>query len=611
MFSVILNTGAIQFEFLKVTGVTQSRGTHQTVTTPPSLSINGEKVSVFEQSKQKNVTNAIKEVKNLLESITSITTKDLSIIADILQQIDGSERTLSPSSVQDALDVVSLISDLPVDNDLVSSKTRANSSNRILQAVDNLGAALQLPEGKTSQRFVSGEIALEVWEIGDQPEGSATVIGLQNYINEESNSSVRLVMNVYKDTRLYSQAASASKSQTVRGQNRTLNSGVIAAQLLVDGKQVKDLRGRKVVAVFKPTRLIQPDEKDKFETSCEFWDYSANSGFGDWNPEGYENSKTEQGRIICQCNHLANFAVLMTFYDQTQLEHKKALGYIILAGLIVSIIGIALSMLSFLCIKKLRKSHPQQVMLQLSTALLLSWIVFLAGIDRTSDHGPCIATAAILHYLILASFLWMLMEGILQYLLLVKVMTSNFSHFWWKTAFLSWGVPAIPVITTLAIDPELYRGGKYYCWMGSQVFKYELALPVALIVFANLTIFVLVCLSDNEAWVATIGQPEKTTCGGTVPELLGTALTQRPEGDPASRGRPYAQRETLRPDGDPSRGRPTPRGRPKADFEVPLILPPKPCVRRVCDIALSVSVTFQPVKSPECLFRWSSTDRAR
>ncbi|GFN88378.1 hypothetical protein PoB_001488400 [Plakobranchus ocellatus] len=69
-------------------------------------------------------------------------------------------------------------------------------------------------------------------------------------------------------------------------------------------------------------------------------------------------------------------------------------------------------------------------------------------------------------------------------------------------------------------------------------------------------------LSDKEAWVATVSQPEKTTCGGTVPELLGTALTQRPEADPASRGRPYTQRETLRPEGDPtSRGRPTLRGR--------------------------------------------------
>ncbi|GFO14300.1 LReO_3 protein [Plakobranchus ocellatus] len=72
-------------------------------------------------------------------------------------------------------------------------------------------------------------------------------------------------------------------------------------------------------------------------------------------------------------------------------------------------------------------------------------------------------------------------------------------------------------------------------------------------------------LSDNEAWVATVSQPEKTTCGGTVPELLGTALTQRPEADPAPRGIPYAQRETLRLDGRPNVPRKTqrPEGDPK------------------------------------------------
>ncbi|GFO17421.1 hypothetical protein PoB_004392600 [Plakobranchus ocellatus] len=89
-------------------------------------------------------------------------------------------------------------------------------------------------------------------------------------------------------------------------------------------------------------------------------------------------------------------------------------------------------------------------------------------------------------------------------------------------------------------------------------------------------------LSDNEAWVATVSQPEKTTCGGAVPELLSTALTLRLEGDPASRGRPYvkrqtyAPRETLRPEGDP-----TSRGRPKVDFEVPLIFSPRSLVSRV------------------------------
>ncbi|GFO41544.1 hypothetical protein PoB_006804900 [Plakobranchus ocellatus] len=66
---------------------------------------------------------------------------------------------------------------------------------------------------------------------------------------------------------------------------------------------------------------------------------------------------------------------------------------------------------------------------------------------------------------------------------------------------------------------------------------------------------VSVTLSD-EAWVATVSQPEKTTCGGTVPELLGTALTQRPEGDPTSRGRPTPRGRPYVPRDPASRGRP-------------------------------------------------------
>ena len=89
--------------------------------------------------------------------------------------------------------------------------------------------------------------------------------------------------------------------------------------------------------------------------------------------------------------------------------------------------------------RKLRKSRPQQTLFQLCLALLLSWLVFLAGIERTSDHEGCLAVAAILHYLILASFMWMLMEGLLQYLLFLKVMKPFFNNYMLKTSIISWG----------------------------------------------------------------------------------------------------------------------------------------------------------------------------
>ncbi|CAL1539176.1 unnamed protein product, partial [Lymnaea stagnalis] len=125
----------------------------------------------------------------------------------------------------------------------------------------------------------------------------------------------------------------------------------------------------------------------------------------------------------------------------------------------------------------------------------MSWVVFLAGVTQTSSHAGCIAVAALLHYLILSSFMWMLMEGILQYLLFVKVMNTYFTHYMWKTSIPAWGLPVIPVAIVLIIDPGLYRGGNKYCWMSLPAFYYSFVIPVGLIVLTNIVIFIMVVVS--------------------------------------------------------------------------------------------------------------------
>ncbi|GFS02900.1 adhesion G-protein coupled receptor G4 [Elysia marginata] len=118
-------------------------------------------------------------------------------------------------------------------------------------------------------------------------------------------------------------------------------------------------------------------------------------------------------------------------------------------------------MLFFLCIKKLRQGRPQQTMFQLSLSLVLSWFVFLIGIERTSNYTGCVVVAALLHYLMLTSFMWMLMEAVVQYLLFVKIMNPHISHYMWKMGLPSWGIPVLPVMVILAVDPDLYKGGDH------------------------------------------------------------------------------------------------------------------------------------------------------
>ena len=77
--------------------------------------------------------------------------------------------------------------------------------------------------------------------------------------------------------------------------------------------------------------------------------------------------------------------------------------------------------------------------LNLSIALLLGYVVFLAGIDTAvGNRIGCAFVAALLHYLFTAVFSWMLCEGIMLYLMLVVVF-SKFSQKWWCFLLLGWG----------------------------------------------------------------------------------------------------------------------------------------------------------------------------
>ncbi|XP_070188437.1 adhesion G protein-coupled receptor E5-like [Littorina saxatilis] len=129
--------------------------------------------------------------------------------------------------------------------------------------------------------------------------------------------------------------------------------------------------------------------------------------------------------------------------------------------------------------------------------MLLSWIVFLGGFARRvhGNHVSCLAVAALLHYLILASFMWMLMEGVLAYLMLVKVFDASYSRFMVKAALFAWGLPIVPVAGVIAIDHELYHGGEKYCWMSRTPFYYAFLLPVAMVMLTNIVVYILVVAS--------------------------------------------------------------------------------------------------------------------
>ena len=80
-----------------------------------------------------------------------------------------------------------------------------------------------------------------------------------------------------------------------------------------------------------------------------------------------------------------------------------------------------------------------QVLVNLSVAMFCSALIFLVGVDRTESKAVCKVVAALLHYFILVSFAWMLVNGLLQYLRYVKLVGTYIPQFMVKSMITAWG----------------------------------------------------------------------------------------------------------------------------------------------------------------------------
>nr|KAG5703200.1 hypothetical protein BaRGS_027365 [Batillaria attramentaria] len=349
---------------------------------------------------------------------------DVVYIADILQKATDEE--ISPETGRQILGIINTVNQLD-DITLGESQDLGNATNRLIKAVDKLGDSISLGD-KPNLRLVTDSTALEVWNISHFQNGEGDIIiGLELRLDGgepvkalESDDLVSLFESgnlTYKAT----DAAIFLPKQFVRN--------------VTQGKDAKlAMSVYTSTALFRKGRLYNGSEESSRNLTL--------------------NSKVISAKI----------SVNGDLYGQAELpqEHQFALTIITIIGLCLSIAGLSITIISFLLIKKLRQGRPQQTLFNLALAMLASWIVFLAGFTRVENHVGCVAVAALLHYFILASFMWMLMEGILQYLLFVKVFGTEFDNYMLKTGIPAWGIPLIPVIVVLGIDTDMYRGGDQY-----------------------------------------------------------------------------------------------------------------------------------------------------
>ncbi|KAL5005644.1 hypothetical protein ScPMuIL_016802 [Solemya velum] len=447
----------------------------------------------------------------LTEDADALKTKDVVYVSTILRNLAELD-TVDPKVLEDILTVADNMLKLP-QTIIDESREIASAPTRIVEAVEK--ASEKLDPSARNVKIVRENLATQIWR-SDSTGRGLDVIGLKlindsmETLTDESlitlstdkdvtyptievalvlpssvlvgkRSGVELVMHVYNTDKFFITGGSG------RGK---ANSKIIAAKILKDGDVVTDLGQYNMTTIFQPIM-------DQEEPICGYWNYTANDAAGGWQTDGCFFDGHRDGRAVCKCDHLTNFAILLDFYGDDSLtdEHKLALHIITMIGVCLSIVGLSLTVLCFIFFRKMRIGRSQQTLFNLALSLLCSLIVFVAGISEIEDRNGCIAVAALLHYFILVSFMWMLMEAILQYLRFVKVLGTYIPNFMWKTAIPAWGLPLLPVAVICAVNYELYYGGYDYCWMSLEPFYYAFALPVGIIILINLIVFVVVIVN--------------------------------------------------------------------------------------------------------------------
>ncbi|XP_065279654.1 adhesion G-protein coupled receptor G7 [Emys orbicularis] len=476
---------------------------------------------------QLNSADNISSIASNTQILTSVpeklTTENISTAADIAGQILKNSSQEATATVA-AVATVSQLLDARVSEFNVADDNLADVTANLTQTLEEFslhGSAIQpniavkhisLKPTKTTAFFsaqtVSGSLQSENIKVDEnisdlKPNNNTEVQILINVTKNNSSSgdgSIGFVL--YQNDNFFQ----SKNYKTHFNHAKQIISGHVGSNATVDVKMI-----------FNPK--YDASEMLLHNYACVFWDYSAN----DWSTTGCtkEGNKTE---LRCRCNHTTSFAVLMSF--KINYKYAKPLEIVSNIGSGFSIAGLVITILFQILTRKTRKFSVTWMLVSLCTSMLIFNIIFIFGIDNPNaknnitvstkntlpdsdlvdppENASCTAVAVLLHYFLLATFMWTALNSAHLYLLLLKTLRPIPGHFTLIMSIIGWGVPAVVVAITLGAT---YREGKQlnyrqeeFCWLAVLDDKGEVSikkpmiwaflLVVAVILLFNIIIFV-------------------------------------------------------------------------------------------------------------------------
>ncbi|XP_072492822.1 adhesion G-protein coupled receptor G5 isoform X2 [Notamacropus eugenii] len=218
---------------------------------------------------------------------------------------------------------------------------------------------------------------------------------------------------------------------------------------------------------------------ETYNLTCVFWKIGAGkASWGAWSTEGCTTRLIPPRQVLCCCDHLTYFAVIMKLSStEISAELLDPLTYISIVGCSLSIVASLLTILlnfysrrilgcfprtfNLGTIEHFRKKNDSTtyIHMNLHVSVILLNITFLLSPSLALQPVGCVAIAALLHYALLSCFTWMAIEGFNLYLLLVRVYNIYIQRYILKLSALGWGFPGFLVVLLLLLKSSAY--GRY------------------------------------------------------------------------------------------------------------------------------------------------------
>nr|XP_026689892.1 adhesion G protein-coupled receptor E3-like [Ciona intestinalis] len=269
-----------------------------------------------------------------------------------------------------------------------------------------------------------------------------------------------------------------------------------------------------------------------FYYTCVFIDTEK----GKYSTEGCTSKFTKDG-VLCNCNHTTVFAVLFSVKYNVVPMTVKIVTFVCEA---ISIVCLLLTILILTHLRKHIRGDRTMVQINLSISLLLLHLFTIIHDAAIQNDFTCRADAVLIHYFLLSSATWMMLEGVT---LFVKTTDKSLEYANLNARkvnatrlIIGWGVPFIVVATTASIsfNYKIYMNsnppdhGTTYrtCWLSSQIILYSVVIPVAIILTINSVMLIkvahFVCKMTSEMKNFQVSAKQQSESPVNINEITAT-----------------------------------------------------------------------------------------